>query len=104
MRENQYSIAKWADETFGRNRTAVNHAVRTNLEMAEFLSVVIVSDDLEIWQDEAADIVIMMYDFATLAGFDLHEAIDHKMKINRNRKWKVDETGHGQHVDEESVR
>jgi hypothetical protein len=37
-----------------------------------------------------------------ILGGNLQEAIDTKMAINRNRKWKLDGSGHGYHVKEDT--
>jgi len=47
---------------------------------------------------EAADVVIVLNRLAHVCGFELNDLVDHKMAINRQRKWKLDGTGHGHHV------
>jgi NTP pyrophosphatase (non-canonical NTP hydrolase) len=48
--------------------------------------------------EEAADIVIILYCWAMLHGFDLHAAINNKMSINRERNWVIQPDGTGRHV------
>jgi NTP pyrophosphatase (non-canonical NTP hydrolase) len=47
---------------------------------------------------ECADVVITMFRVAEMLGFDLQKAIDSKMAINRERKWRVSPEGIGYHV------
>lgn len=37
---------------------------------------------------EVADVAILLYGIAEVAGFDLHAAVDEKMAVNRARKWE----------------
>ena len=37
---------------------------------------------------ECADILVLLLDVALLEGFDLQEAFEKKMEINRNRTWE----------------
>ena len=50
--------------------------------------------------DEIADIMICAYQAMNTLGFDLHACVNHKMEINRHRKWKLAGDGTGQHVQE----
>lgn len=99
-RETQQSIAAWADETFGHARSNMAIAVRANEEMAELLRALIVDDWHPMAIEEVADVFIVLYRLAEMYGDDIHEAIDRKMLINRQREWRVDSTGHGYHVRE----
>lgn len=47
---------------------------------------------------ELADVAICLYVAAETMGVDLHAMIDAKMKINRARRWTLDETGCAYHV------
>lgn len=47
---------------------------------------------------EAADVLVVLYGLAGLRGFDLHDGVDKKMKINRSRAWEAFGDGTGQHV------
>jgi NTP pyrophosphatase (non-canonical NTP hydrolase) len=101
--ETQRSIAEWADQAFGRAPSLARIAARANEEMAGLLREAASedSDDREHVENlvaEAADVVTILYHLAQVAGHDLHEAIDRKMAINRQRQWRRDGTGHGYHV------
>jgi NTP pyrophosphatase (non-canonical NTP hydrolase) len=100
MIENQFSIALWAEETFGKS-TQLRSATRMNEEVAELLSkmsnaTVIQSKIIE----EVADIQITLYTLAERLMMNLDAEVQKKMVVNRNRKWKLDGSGCGQHVDE----
>lgn len=87
-------ITEWADSVFP-NRTITNAIHKMVLEeIPEYL--VDQSNTMEL-----ADIGILLYDIAYLAGIDLDRAIRQKMIINKGRKWRIDEnTGLMNHYDE----
>ena len=89
------SVCDWANETFGSCpiRSAINRAID---EMEEF--IVKAKDGLHQLEllDEAADVCITLY---RLPG--IREAINKKMAINRQRKWKSNGDGTGQHIKED---
>ena len=95
--EDQKSITTWGEETFG---PAVNAAVlvaRAKLEMDELLEAVEAGEHAEAAL-ETADVFILLYRVATLCGFDVAEAVDRKMVINRARKWTRKGDGTGSHI------
>lgn len=92
--ETQASISTWAKETFGEP-TSLELVVDRFLEEVEELQTG-APEDLP---DECADCMIVLLQVAATAGFDLQEAIDAKMKINRARKWNTKGDGVGQHID-----
>lgn len=102
MTENQKSISEWAEETFGPAGSNARVAARANEEMAELLRKLTANDTESSAGEEIADVVIVLYRLATRMGVDLSEAINVKMAINRNRKWNLDNTGHGYHVRDRS--
>lgn len=102
MIENQISVSNWADETFGPAGSNARVAARSNEEMAELLRALTADDNHPKAAEEVADIVIVLYRLATRLGVDLHDEIDRKMAINRDRIWNLDNTGHGYHVREKS--
>jgi hypothetical protein len=51
---------------------------------------------------EAADVLIVLYGVAHMRGFDLHDAVDSKMMINRSRKWAARGDGTGYHIKEDT--
>lgn len=86
MNETINSINQWAEETFGPC-TSQAAMVRAAIEMDEYLATT--SYNIE----EAADVIITLY---RIPG--IQEAINKKMAINRQRKWKLNGDGTGQHV------
>ena len=99
MKETQTTIEKWRAETFGDRPTAINMAIRANEEMAELLraSTTPYAPKAEI-AHEAADVLIVLYGLAEMVGFDLHDAVDTKMAINRGRRWRKGAPGGSQHI------
>lgn len=104
--ESQRSISDWADTTFGSVLDPFKAIRRSAEEMQEFLQLynqVKMEDErapidyLKIL-NEAADVVITLYRLAQVFQMDLSIAVDLKMKINRQRQWQLDGTGHGQHL------
>ena len=59
------------------------------------MNAVLLGDDVV---GEAADIQVFLYQYAEAKGFDLHEATDMKMGVNRTRTWKIGGGGIGQHI------
>ncbi len=95
--EDQKSITLWGEETFG---PAVNPAVlvaRARMEMDELMEAVDAGDHAEAAL-EAADVFILLYRVATVCGFDINEAVNRKMAINRARKWARKGDGTGSHI------
>lgn len=86
-------IVKWADSVFP-DRTITNAIQKLVLE--EIPEYLMAQDD----PMELADIGILIYDIAHLAGVDLDQAMREKMAINKKRLWHVDEiTGLMHHVE-----
>jgi len=104
MIETQKTISEWAVKTFGYP-TAERSIKRMLEEVEELKDIknVDLFDDPESFNkvsDECADIYITMCQVASTFGFDLHACVDHKMEINRARKWKIAGDGTGQHIKE----
>lgn len=101
MIEDQKSISEWAAKTFGYP-TEYRSVQRMIEEVEELVRVCESNDinDMNKVSDECADILITLYQVAHTFGFDLHVCVDHKMSINRARKWKVAGDGTGQHIKE----
>lgn len=78
-------IVEWADSVFP-NRTITDAIQKLMLE--EIPEYLMAQDD----PMELADIGILLYDIAHLAGVDLDEAILKKMEINKKRSWAIDKT------------
>lgn len=96
--ETQQTITKWADKAFGQ--TTLNAAYERYMKEVDELEEEMLQPgdgppaNLPM---ECADILITLYRVAEVAGFDLHQAVDTKMQINRAREWTVNPDGTGQH-------
>lgn len=95
--ETQFSIGEWAAQTFGQTRSLASIAARGNVEMAELLRAAVAGMPGAQVVGEAADVAIVLYRLSHVAGHALNDAIQAKMKVNRERKWLLDGQGHGQH-------
>lgn len=95
--EDQSSISKWAEETFGPVSTNLSVAVRMNDEVAELLSKLNQDDNHPGAGEECADVLIVLFRLADKLGLDLLYEVDLKMEVNRDREWVLDGTGHGKH-------
>lgn len=96
--ETQNSISRWADDTFGVAASNARVAARANEEMAELLRALTADDNHPKAAEEVADVVIILCRLATRLGIDLRTQVAWKMMVNRERKWKKDNSGHGYHV------
>jgi NTP pyrophosphatase (non-canonical NTP hydrolase) len=94
--ETQYTITAWADKTFGHSRSILRSVKRADEEMRELITALKESDNTKA-AEEIADIFIVLYRSADMLHVDIHEVIDKKMEINRQREWLLDGTGHGYH-------
>jgi len=100
MIEDQKTISEWANKVFGYPTR--QRSIDRMLDEVDELELINV-DDSESFNEvsnECADILITLYQVANTFGFDLHACVDHKMHINRNRKWKIAGDGTGQHIKE----
>lgn len=91
------SVGEWAQQTFG-TPTPMRAALRANTEMAEMLVAVNTNLPVDKQMEEAADVVIVLAQFARSHGKNLWDAVENKMRTNRARTWKVAADGTGQHV------
>ncbi len=98
MTETRQSITAWADETFGEPFSNMSIVNRADSEMDELCTKLFSNDAHPGAAEELADVFIVLYRLAAKLGVDLHEEIDRKMAVNRQREWKLDGNGHGQHV------
>jgi NTP pyrophosphatase (non-canonical NTP hydrolase) len=101
MIENQRTISVWAAKTFGY--PTEERAIKRMLEEVEELKNIDAKDynkSFDEISNECADILITLYQVANVFSFDLHKCVDHKMEINRARKWKIAGDGTGQHIKE----
>jgi len=96
-RESQESISLWATDSFGSSGSNLSVAVRANEEMAELLAKLRDRDDDPEAAIEAADVIIVLMRLFSRFEVDFNDVIDAKMQLNRKRKWRRTETGHGYH-------
>lgn len=94
--ETQATIAEWA-HSVGIDAEPVRAVERAQEEMDEALDEVR-DGNLDKASVELADVVICLYVAASKMGVDLQSEIDAKMKINRAREWRKDQTGCVYHV------
>lgn len=116
--ENQVSISEWAQYTFGTAKDPTVLVGRTLEEFGELMALFLPPDIARKFKDaiaavrarsrlqeldtgkiagELADVLVVLYQVAEAFGVDLLGAVDAKMQVNRNRKWKITAGGIGQH-------
>lgn len=107
MHETQKTISDWGIKTFGYPRDIIVIIDRMLKEVEELKYWIDLGESgynintvYDKMSDECADIYIVMCQVMNTMGFDLHSCVDHKMEINRVRKWKSNEDGTGQHIKE----
>lgn len=119
MAETQDTIEAWREQTFGPAPGVDRLLLRALNEMVEAMIAAGIGRDAAIariileWDrqldkgagpdpttlpSEIAGTVICLYGAASVAGFDLHAAIDAEMARNRSRTWFRRGDGTGQHV------
>lgn len=96
--ETQATIARWGEETFGPVAHPSALAKRARLELDELVEALERGDAAEA-EHETADVLILLHRLGATLGFDLGEAVDTKMKINRARQWVSSGDGTGRHTD-----
>ena len=103
--ETQRSITQWAQKQFGASVSEV--ALRMNLEVAELLSIAalhrepVSPEEHRLIAEELADVEIMLRQVAEMCGVNLQNAVNWKMRINRQRAWTRLPGGRHQHVENE---
>ena len=101
MHETQQTISDWVIATFGYPKIPEIIIIRMIKECHELENKLRSGPGqkgYEEYADERADIVICAYHAMTTLGYNLHSCVDHKMQINRARKWKLNGDGTGQHI------
>jgi NTP pyrophosphatase (non-canonical NTP hydrolase) len=96
--ETQESIHKWAHDTFGELKD-LDTIFDRFLQEVEELESKIDRRKLHEAKMECADVLIILYQVAQKLKFSLREAVNEKMIINRNRKWKLHGDGTAQHIE-----
>lgn len=103
LRELQDEIGEWADATFPKSNrdTILSHFSEEVVEFQHACNPIF-PDYPNAGEEfvEAADCVILLLHFAHRVGFDLQEAIEAKMAVNRSREWNTtpESGGHFKHV------
>ncbi len=97
QKETQKSIAQWAETTFGTASDHTSLIDRTLIEIEELRSAVKSGSKTDT-SNELADVLIILYRLAELNNIDLTHAINHKMAINRSRRWEQAGDGTGKHI------
>lgn len=95
-RESQATISGWGEETFGPVSDPVALARRASIEMEELIEA-LEKGDTEEAARETADVLILLNRLGTTLGFELVDAVDAKMKVNRARQWIPAGDGTGRH-------
>lgn len=85
--------AAWAAETFPDARL-IHHRMKVAEEHTEFQKALGSVDELE----EAADIVIALAAWAYAAGWNLEQAVEWKLGVNRERTWVRQKDGTYRHA------
>lgn len=89
----QSEVGKWGESTFKEaQKDIVGLKLKLRREMDELDIALALSDHhlTDSVEEEAADVAILLMGIAHQMKFDLGEAIDRKMQINRARVWPRD--------------
>ena len=95
--ETSQSIAQWGTETFGNAASVKAYALRAQEELTELIEAIENGEPDKDIALEAADVTILLHRIAGTLGLELYEAVDEKMRINREREWTPDGNGVGRH-------
>ncbi len=101
----QNDIGEWGEEVFKNGTpTSVLHHLRDEVdELLVAETATRISPLGEEAESEAADILILLLQYAHRRNFYLSDAVEKKMKINKKRRWgKPDERGVVNHIKESS--
>lgn len=114
MMDLQRQIGEWGDQTFPYDKRnwheedeacvrLLMHLEEEYDELTEAFSNVgfpLLDTEVEDVAYEAADMVILLFRLAHICGFDLLQAVERKMEVNRTRVWGApDERGLIRHVE-----
>jgi hypothetical protein len=100
--ETAETICKWADEAFGPVKDYKAAGERAAKEMLELIEETLKSPTHLTYDAafEAADVCIVLMRMVQAGGYSFQAVLDSKMRVNRDRRWVPDGTGHGQHLKE----
>jgi hypothetical protein len=104
MNETQETITDWAKKTFGK--CTVEASIRRMLKECKELEDK-VDSGAATYQDlaeEIADIFITGHRALSEMNYVTDAIVNYKMEVNRNRKWKRNGDGTGQHVEEDGEK
>lgn len=90
----QARLGAWTEDTFGGSRTRET-LIHLAEEVVELLSADAASQGYE---EEAADVLILLLCYAHRRGFALADALTRKHDVNLARTWKVASGGMIRHV------
>lgn len=96
--ETQTTINAWQREKFGATAEPIATAVRMVDEAVELCKAILAGKPVVEVAEEVADQIIFGNYLGMSMGFDVQEAVNRKMGINRARDWEQDGTGHFKHV------
>ncbi len=96
--ETSRTITEWGEETFGPARPEAL-VDRVAIELAELLESLATADAPAI-ASEAADVAILLHRLSHIHGWDLAEAVDANMALNRARICERRGDGTGRHLTE----
>jgi hypothetical protein len=86
-----------------RNRSAHDVVAKANLAMSKLLRALTANDSSPSAEAYANECMVMLLHLPYFTRYSLGSMIDEKMAINRAREWRLDNTGHGYHVRDESA-
>lgn len=105
--EDQDTIGQWQKQTFP-GASLYSAVVRMLQEAHELVGLFWIDRDHALQHPkmpdkdkiagEIADVYITLVGVAEKAGVNIQQAVNTKMKINRERVWKIDASGNGYHV------
>lgn len=114
MSESQYTIGDWAVRTFGRGDSPARYALRALEECLELCiasgatkddigEVVIETvqnnyEKMKMPRKELADTMVTLLVYAHVFGFSAITEVDRVMGVNRQRSWRSNGDGTGQHI------
>lgn len=95
--ETQYSISKWAEDTFGPV-SALDAARRMLKEAQELVECLEADPNHPKAPEECADVYVTLVRVSQVLKSKLHTEVNRKMDINRKRTWVLNGDGTGQHA------
>lgn len=101
LSETSKSIDIWAEAAFGPVGDLNDLIQRAAEELDEIRQAVRNREPADAIVMETADVAILLHRIAAVSGFDLAEAVDRKMRINRGRHWRRSGDGTGRHLAQE---